>query len=89
MSGKTENKVENETRTKIVIPSQPGKTGSDDVFVHVNGRDYLIKRDAEVEVPVDVLGALDDALATEYLTDDGGRITGERHVPRFPYQVRK
>ena len=53
-----------------------------------NGRDFLIKRDVDVEVPAEVLAALDDAIATEYLTDSAGRIVGERNVPRFPYQVK-
>ena len=75
-------------RTKILIPSHSGRNGSDDVFVSVNGRDFLIKRDVDVEVPAEVLAALDDAIATEYLTDSAGRIVGERNVPRFPYQVK-
>ena len=75
-------------RTKILVPSHSGRNGSDDVFVSVNGRDFLIKRDVDVEVPAEVLAALDDAIATEYLTDSAGRIVGERNVPRFPYQVK-
>ena len=77
-----------EGRTKILVPSNSGRNGSDDVFVSVNGRDFLIKRDVDVEVPAEVLAALDDAIATEYLTDSAGRIVGERNVPRFPYQVK-
>lgn len=76
-----------ETLVRIVIPSQPGRTGSDDVFVSVNGRDFLIRRDAEVEVPPMVVEALNNAVATEYLTDDAGRLVGDRQVPRFPYRV--
>ena len=75
-------------RVTIVIPSHSGKGGSDDVFVSVNGRDYLIRRDAEAIVPPDVVNALNDAVATEYLTDEAGRIVGERNVPRYPYQIR-
>lgn len=74
-------------KTKIIIPSHTGPAGSDDVFVSVNGRDYLIKRDTEAEVPADVLGALKNAVITDYVTDENGRIVRERQVPRFPFQV--
>lgn len=80
-------KAEAPKRTKIMIPSHTGPAGSDDVFVSVNGRDYLIKRDVEVEVPEEVLGALKNAVVTDYVTDENGRITRERQVPRFPFQV--
>ena len=74
-------------RTRIMIPSQTGPGGSDDVFVSVNGRDYLIKRDVEVAVPGPVLEALKHAVITDYVTDADGRIVRERQVPRFPFQV--
>jgi|Deesub1362B_J571_1020462.scaffolds.fasta_scaffold49338_2 hypothetical protein len=75
------------TKTKIRIPSHEGPSGSDDVFVSVNGRDYLIQRDVEVEVPAAVLSALSNAVITDYVTDKDGRIIKERLIPRFPYQV--
>ncbi len=74
-------------KTRIMIPSQTGPGGSDDVFLSVNGRDYLIKRDAEVDVPPAVLEALKHAVITDYVTDADGRIVRERQVPRFPFQV--
>lgn len=74
-------------KTRLMIPSQTGPGGSDDVFLSVNGRDYLIKRDAEVEVPPAVLEALKHAVITDYVTDADGRIVRERQVPRFPFQV--
>lgn len=74
-------------RTRIMIPSNTGPSGSDDVFVSVNGRDFLIKRDIEVEVPEEVLSVLKNAVITDYVTDGDGRITRERLVPRFPFQV--
>lgn len=76
-----------DAKTRIMIPSQTGPGGSDDVFLSVNGRDYLIKRDAEVEVPPAVLEALKHAVITDYVTDADGRIVRERQVPRFPFQV--
>lgn len=76
-----------QAKTRLMIPSQTGPGGSDDVFLSVNGRDYLIKRDAEVEVPPSVLEALKHAVITDYVTDADGRIVRERQVPRFPFQV--
>lgn len=76
-----------DAKTRLMIPSQTGPGGSDDVFLSVNGRDYLIKRDAEVEVPPAVLEALKHAVITDYVTDADGRIVRERQVPRFPFQV--
>ena len=77
-----------EKKFKIVIPSQSGGGGSDDVFLAPNGREVLIRRDTEVEVGQDVIEALNNAVITEYPVDAEGRFTGERQVPRFPYQVK-
>lgn len=74
-------------KTRIIISSNAGPAGSDDVFVSVNGRDFLIKRDVEVEVPEEVLSVLKNAVITDYVTDADGRIVRERRVPRFPFQV--
>ena len=74
-------------KTRIIISSNTGPAGSDDVFVSVNGRDFLIKRDIEVEVPDEVLSVLKNAVITDYVTDADGRIVRERRVPRFPFQV--
>jgi hypothetical protein len=73
--------------TRIMIPSHSGPSGSDDVFVSVNGRDYLIKRDEPVDAPEAVIGALKNAVVTDYVTDAEGLIVRERQVPRFPFQV--
>lgn len=77
-----------EKKYKIVIPSQSGPGGADDVFIAPNGREILIRRDAEVEVGQDVIEALNNAVITEHVVDTEGRFAGERQVPRFPYQVK-
>lgn len=76
------------SRVRIMIPSQPGEDGRSDVFVSTGDRDYLIKRDMEVEVPLSVINALDCAVFTEQITDESGRFAGSRDVMRFPYQKR-
>jgi hypothetical protein len=86
-SNEPDNEKQAQGKTRIIISSNTGPAGSDDVFVSVNGRDFLIKRDVEVDVPEEVLGVLKNAVVTDYVTDADGRITRERRVPRFPYQV--
>lgn len=41
-------------RVKLVIPKIPGAKSQDDVFISVNGKNYLIKRGVEVVVPKNV-----------------------------------
>ena len=77
-------------KTKIVIPSQQGMPdGTDDIFMCVNDRDMLIKRDVEVEVDEAIIDGLDNAVMTEFIINAEGQITGERNVRRFPYQIVK
>lgn len=88
MAKDIEMKEPEQKKFKIVIPSGSGAGGSDDVFVGANGRQFLIKRDVEVEVPAEVIDGLNNATMTEYITDENGRMIAERQVPRFPYQVK-
>lgn len=48
----TENTVKTEKKVKIKLPLS--RTEKDDVFVGLNGKNYLIKRGVEVEVPAGV-----------------------------------
>lgn len=52
----TENKPEKEKMVKIKIPLT--RTESEDVWVSVNFKSYLIKRGVEVEVPASVAEVL-------------------------------
>lgn len=75
-------------RIKIIIASDSGTGGKNDVYVGADGRAFLIKRDMEVEVPEAVLNALNLAVMTEFETDAYGKLTGEtREVPRFNVRV--
>jgi hypothetical protein len=64
----TEKKIEaTEEKVKIRLPLT--RTETDDVFVAVNGRTWLIKRGVEVEVPpcvVEVLTNQEEALRKAY-----------------------
>ena len=81
---------EERKKVKIIIPSQQGVPGgADDVFMCVNGRDILLKRDVEAEVDEAIIDGLDNAVMTEFIINAEGQITGERNVRRFPYQIVK
>jgi len=72
-------------RVKVRIHNQEGVVGGTaDVFVGVNGRGYQIKREEDVELPVEVLHALDNAVMTVVERgDDGNEI--QREIKRFAY----
>lgn len=53
-------------RVKIHIMKLDGDTGNDDVYVGVNGKGYLIKRGEDVDVPVEVVEVLKNAVETRY-----------------------
>ena len=64
----TEKKIE-ATEKKVTIRLPLTRTETDDVFVAVNGRTWLIKRGVEVEVPpcvVEVLRNQEEALRKAY-----------------------
>ncbi|MBI9113137.1 hypothetical protein [Maridesulfovibrio ferrireducens] len=72
---------------KIIIPSSAEFDGKKDVFLNANGRRFQIQRDVEVEVPKIVINVLKDAVKTEQVTDEAGRIVGTRNVQRYPFQT--
>jgi hypothetical protein len=59
----------------LVIHSQDGPGGKDDVAVGLNGRVWNIKRDKKVDVPMGVYNVLVDAIQTDCVQDDHGNIT--------------
>ncbi len=76
-------------KVKIIIPKTEQEKG--DVYIAVNGHNYLIQRGQEVEIPEDVLQVLDHAVIEEYVqkrSPDGEGYTMEKvEVKRFPYQI--
>jgi len=73
-------------KIKIIIPSTPENNG--DVFVSLNEKTYLIKRDVEVEVTDDILTVLDDAVINTVRPDSKGKLK-PISIKRFAYQVVK
>jgi hypothetical protein len=74
----------------IEIPAVEGDTGSQPVFVGLNGRSYLIKRGYEVTVPYGVYQILKNAKEKRYKTvidAHGKRNLESKVVQAYPVQV--
>ena len=68
-------------RKSITIFMGEGEAGREDVQVGVNGVVFNIKRGKPVEVPVEVIEVLNNAVSTKY---EGGQAVD---VPRFAFSV--
>jgi hypothetical protein len=79
-----------EKRVVIKIPStEKDKTA---VKIGINGHTIVVPRDIEAEVPMSVVGALNECIETHYFAVDGGKDSEsqkyeKREVMRFPYQI--
>lgn len=82
-SAKTDN-----GRVRIIIRSDGSPMGNTDVFCSDGqGKQFLIKRDTEVDVPIGVLETLKDAIEEIQVTDAAGSVIGVRQGARFNIQV--
>ena len=61
-----------------------GEAGASDVFVSVNGTAYTFPREIDVKVPIEVLGAIDNAVITKFSRSSKGEDIS-RDVKRYPY----
>lgn len=73
-------------RIRIILEENDGipPTGQ---FFGANGRSYLIRPGEEVDVPMEVISCLDDAVMETPITDMNGNLEGFRKRLRFPYRV--
>lgn len=76
----------NKDKVTIIIEESQNEADSTQVFVGVNGKDYLIKRGEPVAIPVPVFNALKDAVAGKLVKQVNGEYT-LRHYPRYPMRV--
>ncbi|MDR1685219.1 MAG: hypothetical protein LBR82_02055 [Desulfovibrio sp.] len=78
---------------KVKIMIQSGRTPSEQcpVALAVNGREFLIKRDVEVEVPEAVVNVLRLAVEQQPIVDiqpsTGEKNIGYKSVARFPFHI--
>lgn len=73
----------------INIPHQSGPGGKEAVKVGVNGKGYLIARGKDVEIPIEVLGALKNAETTVFDRGPNGEPINPTSVPRHPFTLVK
>ena len=77
-------------KVEVMIPRQEHEVGGmEPVRVSVNGSLMLIPRGQWCAVPRAYAEVLDNAIRTDYLTDQNGAITGSQEIPRFSHQVRE
>lgn len=56
-------------------------------FIGVNGRSFLIRPGENVDVPIEVLEALNDAVESTPKTDMQGNVVSYRDRLRIPYRI--
>lgn len=57
-------------KVKLFIPKIPGAKNQDDVFISVNGKNYLIQRGVEVSVPKNVRDVYASAVKAAETADE-------------------
>lgn len=84
--GSTPPPVRDTRRMRIVLEENDliPPTGQ---FFGTNGRPYLLRPGEEADVPMEIIGALDDAIMETPIIDANGNIEGYRKRLRFPYRV--
>lgn len=73
-------------KVRVIFHNQDGPGGADDIFVSVNGKAYLIKREHEVELPGEVMHIIENAKQHVFERGADNRIR-ERSVMRYAYSV--
>ena len=82
---KTRSRKAKSDRIKVRFHNQEGVPGGTDaIFVGVNGRGYQIQREQDVELPNEVIHAIDNAVITKTERDSEGNEV-DREIHRFPY----
>jgi hypothetical protein len=76
---------EADERVWIEIQKTSEETGSDDVFLGCNFRNYQIKRGVPVFVPRSVVHVLENAIKTLYKWNESTREIIPRHVKSYPF----
>lgn len=81
--------IAQQKKARIVIPSGRSEHERCPVPIGLNGREFLIERDREVDVPVGVLNVLNLAQARIARTSGDGpeTVTSFHNAPRYPYRL--
>jgi hypothetical protein len=73
-------------RIELTINQTDGENGREPVFVGLDGIGYQIPRGVPVNVPVELLEILDNAVQTVY--ESTGTVARPREVKRYSYNTR-
>jgi hypothetical protein len=73
-------------RVELTINQDSGENGREPVFVGLNGVGFQIPRGVPVNVPVELLEILDNAVQTVY--ESNGNTAQAREVKRYSYNTR-
>ena len=73
-------------RAIVTVQQGEGELGRQAVFLGINGHGYNIPRGVPVELPVEALAVLENAMQTTYENIEG-KMT-EREVPRYGMTVK-
>src|SRR5574337_668838 len=79
---------ETKRKTLRVILEEVDEIPPIGLFVGVNGNGFLIKPGVEVDLPMEVIHVLNNAVqSTPIVDDDSKSVTGWRERMRYPYRV--
>ncbi len=70
---------------RVTIHAGQGKDGQEAVFLGLNGYAYQVPRGTPVEIPMELLGVLETAVAENVTTEDAKVLTS--NSPRYAYSV--
>lgn len=79
-------KAADSPRVRIIFHNQEGPGGSEDIFVSVNGRAYLIKREHEVSLPPEVMRVIENAEQSVFERGADNRLR-EKLIKRYSYTI--
>jgi len=72
-------------KVKVIFHNQDGSDGTASIKITVNGYRYRIHREKEVELPIEAMDVIDNAVITEFYRDEIDGSVKERSRRRFSY----
>lgn len=73
--------------TRRIILEENDNIPPTGLFVGHNGKGYLIRPGEAVDLPVDVLKILDNAIMSKPITTPEGSVVGYRDQSKYPYRL--